>query len=285
MPSQYFTSKKLNDHLTIIKTITGEDLYYLQGQEKGLLIDTSEGMSPLKPLIDSLAKTDYDIILTHGHIDHAMGAAEFLSGHKVYMNLADRVVYDGMSDTKQRTEYAKMSIPKDVNFDDLDIKPVDAVHADDHFKELVDGRVFDLGNLHVKAFHFPGHTPGMTALLLQEDRILLTGDGANRSTFVWDNFAPSLHSYRASLVELQQRTKGLYDHVFISHGDHEVSVNLLQNLIDLCDEIFAGKVDNMPFEFMGKKALIAKKIDFSTPGNPKRVDGGDGNIFYNPDNL
>lgn len=98
-----------------------------------------------------------------------------MPGHKVYMNLADRVVYDGMSDTKQRTEYAKMSIPKDVNFDDLDIKPVDAVHADDHFKELVDGRVFDLGNLHVKAFHFPGHTPGMTALLLQEDRILLTG--------------------------------------------------------------------------------------------------------------
>ena len=94
-----------------------------------------------------------------------------------------------------------------------------------------------------------------------------------------------MHSYRASLVELQQRTKGLYDHVFISPGDHVVSVNLLQNLIDLCDEIFAGKVDNMPFEFMGKKALIAKKIDFSTPGNPKRVDGGDGNIFYNPDNL
>jgi hypothetical protein len=60
---------------------------------------------------------------------------------------------------------------------------------------------------------------------------------------------------------------------------------LLQNLINLCADIFAGKVDNIPFEFMGNKALIAKKIDFSIPGYPKRIDGGDGNIFYNPNNL
>ena len=243
------------------------------------------GMSPLKPLIDGLARTDYDIILSHGHIDHAMGAIEFLPEHKVYMNLADRLVYDGMADLKQRTEYTKMSIPETIDYNDLPIAPVNAVHADDEFHNLVDGEIFDLGGIHIQAFSFPGHTPGMMALLLKEDRILITGDGANRSTFVWDNYAPSLHSYLSSLKELQRRTDGLYDHIFITHGNYEVSPMLLQNLINLCADIFAGKVDNIPFEFMGNKALIAKKIDFSIPGYPKRIDGGDGNIFYNPNNL
>lgn len=285
MKTQYFTTQKLNDHLTLIKTITGEDLYFVQGKKHAILIDTSEGISPLKSIVDNLAQTNYSVILTHGHIDHAMGAAEFMPEHAVYMNLADRVVYDGMADLKQRAEYAKMSIPKEIAYKNLTISPVDSIHADDNFKNLIDGKIFDLGDLHVQAFSFPGHTPGMMALLLKEDRVLITGDSANRSTFVWDNYAPSLHSYLASLKELQRRTTGLYDHVFISHGNHEVSPNLLQNLIELCEDIFADKVDNEPFEFMGKKALIAKKIDFSIPGNPRRVDGGDGNIFYNPNNL
>lgn len=281
--SKYFSTTKINDHITLIKSITGEDLYYVQGNKEGILIDTSEGMSPLKPLVDQLAKTPYSVILTHGHIDHAMGASEFRD-HKVFMNLSDRVVYDGMSDEEQREDYAKQCIPKFIKWSDLPIKPAPSEHADDNFLDLKDGQVFDLGGFHLETIHFPGHTPGMTAILFIEDRILLTGDGANRSTFVWDEYAPSVHSYRANLEYLLKRTKGKYDYIYISHGSHEVSPRLLENLIELCDEIIARKTDDIPNEFMGKTYYIAKKFDPNSP-TLARDDGKDGNIFYNPKNI
>lgn len=285
MTKEYFSTKKLNDHLTLIESATGEDLYLLEGKEKAALIDTSEGMSPLKPLIDKLTDKPYFVIITHGHIDHAMGASEFSkAGIPVYMNLSDRVVYDSMSDPQQRREYAKSSIHEPDSLDNYEVVEAPSVHADDNFNEMSDGQIFDLGDLHIKALHFPGHTPGMTALLFVEDRILLTGDGANRSTFMFDQYAPSIHSYKASLQRLAKETKGQYDHVFISHGVHEVSPNLLNNMIELCDDIIAGNTDDVPFEFMGNKSLIAKKMDLNKPTLP-RQDGGDGNIFYNPENI
>lgn len=285
MTKDYFTPKKINDHITMIESATGEDLYLVEGQNKAVLIDTSEGISPLKPLIDKLTDKPYFIILTHGHIDHAMGASEFSkSGIPVYMNLADRVVYDSMSDAPQRKDYAKSSIHEPDSLDNYELVEAPSEHADDEFNELVDGQVFDLGNIHIKALHFPGHTPGMTALLFVEDRILLTGDGANRSTFMFDKYSPSIHSYKASLKHLAEETKGQYDNVFISHGEHQVSPNLLNNMIELCDDIIAKNTDNIPFEFMGQKAFIAKKMDF-TKSNLPREDGGDGNIFYNPENI
>lgn len=283
MMAKYFITKRINEHLILIKTVTGENIYYIQGEKRGVLIDSSEGVSPLKPIVDRIAKTPYFLILTHGHIDHAMGAGEF-KGVQTFMNLADRVVYDSMADEKQRENYAKNAIPKTVNWEDLPIKLCQAVHIDDNFVALKDEEIFDLGGIHVQAFSFPGHTPGMTALLFLEDRILLTGDGANRSTFVWDEYAPSIHSYRASLKELLRRTKGKYDKIFISHGPHEVGNKLLESLIELCNEIIARQTDDIPNIFMGKTYYIAKKMDMKS-SILARKDGGEGNIFYNISNI
>ena len=49
----------------------------------------------------------------------------------------------------------------------------------------------------------------------------------------------------------------------------------------MCDTVLAGEADNMPFSFMGKKALIAKAANERF----ERRDGKFANLIYNPDRV
>lgn len=80
---EYYSTEKINDHITLLRSITGELLYLVEGQEKAALIDTCLGVGHLRSLVEKLTDKELLVLLTHGHIDHALGAPEF---DRVYMN-------------------------------------------------------------------------------------------------------------------------------------------------------------------------------------------------------
>lgn len=125
-------------------------------------------------------------------------------------------------------------------------------------------------------YDIPGHTQGMKAVLLRENRALITRDGANMFTFLFGKETLGLSSYEKSLRKLQQETAGKYDKVYCSHGSGDLTVDYLERLIEDCQQIKAGKDDKVPFEFMGQKANIAYEIG----PDHNRLDGGIGNIVY-----
>ena len=85
------------------------------------------------------------------------------------------------------------------------------------------------------------------------------------------------------LLTLQAETAGKYDRCLFSHGMGEGTVDMIANVIAVCDDILAGKVDNMPFRgFNGEPAFIAKAMDFA---RFCRADGGEGNVVYNPEKI
>ena len=45
-------------------------MFLVIGEERALLIDTGVGMTDLPALIRSLTPLPYDVVLTHGHLDH-----------------------------------------------------------------------------------------------------------------------------------------------------------------------------------------------------------------------
>ena len=69
-----------------IDTPYGVAMYFVQGKDRGVLIDTGMGVGSLRTFLKSVTSLPYDVYLTHGHCDHAGGASEF---DEVYLNPKD----------------------------------------------------------------------------------------------------------------------------------------------------------------------------------------------------
>ena len=271
-----FRSAKIDSNITRIKDMTGDMMYLVEGRDKAALIDTGVGVGSLKKYVEKLTDKPLVVILTHGHVDHASGTAEFAN---VYMSKADKELFREHTSLANRAGYIGAGNPAFAKtLTEADFQPLD---NPERFQDLKAGDSIDLGGVHLDIYDIEGHTHGMKAVLLRENRALITGDGANMFTFLFSQETLGLKSYKASLQKLQQATAGKYDKVYCSHGGGDLTVDYLQRLIEDCDNIMAGKDDKVPFEFMGQKANIAYEIG----PDHNRLDGGIGNIVYDPERI
>lgn len=271
----FYSTEPVNDHLTCIRSMTGELLYLVEGTEKAALIDTCVGIGHLKDYVEKLTDKPIVVLISHGHIDHAMGAPEF---ETVYMDHKDIPLYQNMCDVEGRKGYVMAGLePRYSEIEEDYVPPM----PEKEFLELSDGMIFDLGGIHIKAIALHGHTPGCTAFLIEEDRIMILGDAANNSTFLFDPICATVDQYQKNLKEFDEKTKGTYDRVFLMHHEMETQVELIQSLIDLCDDIKNGNTDDVPFNFMGHQVYIAKKAD----DHFHRLDGKVGNIIYSKERI
>ena len=139
----------------------------------------------------------------------------------------------------------------------------------------------DAAPFHLECYEFPGHTPGSMAFLIREMGILILGDACNNSTFLFDQDSFSLEAYRESVLKNKKRLEGRFQRVFLSHHVMETDTAILDNILEVCDQALAGKADDLPFEFMGMTAYIAKKCNERF----ERDDKKSGNIIYNKSKL
>lgn len=279
----FYSVQNVTSRITAIRSLTGEILYLLVGDDKALLIDTCVGAGNLRDLVESLTDKPITVLLTHGHIDHAMGAPEFAGSTgrpacDIYMNYADTAIYLAMNSIEDRKGYVMAGLGGQMpeGLEETFLAPAPMT-----FQDLQDGDRFDLGGCTAEVYALPGHTPGSMVVLIPEERILILGDACNKSTFLFDANSLTVEEYRENLAALQERLAGRYDRVFICHHDMEMQPEIMQNVLDVCDDILAGRTDDMPFEFMGQTNYIAKAVG----ERMNRLDGIDGNIIYNKDKV
>ncbi|MCM8711527.1 MBL fold metallo-hydrolase [Clostridium sp. SYSU_GA19001] len=273
---KYFKSEKISERITRITGLTGELMYLVEGKNKAVLIDTGTGIGNLKKYVEKLTQKPVIVLLTHGHVDHAMGASAF---EEVYMNPADKNVYMEHSDISVRMEYLKMFLGE--NFKKVKEEDYIPAASSYSFKPLLPGNSFELGGITLEIYGGAGHTPGMITILFVEERTLLLGDACNFFTFLFDKNSLDLITYEKNLKELDNQTKGRYDKVYLSHGDGDASKDMIQSVIKVCEDIKSGKSDDIPFNFLGETAYIAKAVDV----NMARIDGGLGNIVYSKEKV
>ncbi len=270
-----FRSEKISDTVTRIRGITDELMYLVEGSESAVLIDTGSGAGSLKTYVEVLTGKPYIVLLTHGHLDHAMGAPEFDTD--IYMNPADNGVCKEHSDMEIRKEY--LSMAEDFKY----------VEAEDYipvrtkeYLPLKHGDIFKLGGITLEVYECPGHTPGSMVILFKEERTLLLGDACNFFTFLFDSNSSGVTMFKNKLEKLNAETQGKYDKVYLSHREGDAPKEILEGVIRVCEDILIGKADDVPFEFMGQKAYIAKAVDQTTM---QRMDGGIGNIVYDKEKI
>lgn len=275
MGTIFFKTEKVTDRITRIFGIAGELMYLVEGSKEAVLIDTGVGIGDLRDFVDTMTDKKLSVLLSHGHVDHALGAGTF---DRVYMNFRDMDVYQENARKSHRMAFLDSEAAgwrTCVNEKTFIDKPVK------HFLPLEDGQSFDLGGLTIEAFSLAGHTPGSMVFLFLEERSLLFGDACNSFTFLYDHNSSYVSEYRRNLLRLQEKVKGRYERSYVSHGTGEVAVGLLESAISLTADILDGNTDDMPFEFMGERAYAAKRTDKEL----KRLDGGVANIVYSKDKV
>lgn len=141
----------------IISTTADSNVYLIK-DEKTVLIDTGAGMddcveSAILKILDG-RELDY-IINTHAHYDHCGGNRRFNAEVMIHRDDAKELLSGAMYGTYK---FFGDEIP--LNFDRL----------------LLGGDKIELGDAVLEVIHTPGHTMGSISLLLQDDKILFTGD-------------------------------------------------------------------------------------------------------------
>lgn len=269
-----FTHEKISPTTTRIQAPGMELMYLVEGAHTAALIDTGSGIGYLRAYVERLTKKPLIVLLTHGHVDHAMGAGEF---ETVYMNRTDDYIYVQHADMGFRRDGLFLCPQRD-QIEDGEIipaKPLAEIH------DMKGGDSFDLGGLHIDIYDCPGHTKGSVVMLIREERALLLGDACNYLTFLHEPYSLTVSEYEKSLVALKPQVEGKFDAVYLSHGAGDGSVELIDGVIAVCRDIMAGKTDDVPFGFKDSTGLLAK----AEIRRDVRADGGIGNVIYNKNRI
>jgi len=128
--------------------------------KKGAVIDPGGDLDRIRQAIAETGVTVEKILLTHGHIDHAGGAAELKEELGVAIegpHEADRFLLDRLPETGRG----------------YGITDARAVSPD---RWLSEGDTVTVGDLALDVLHCPGHSPGSVVFVAGPQRFAVVGD-------------------------------------------------------------------------------------------------------------
>jgi glyoxylase-like metal-dependent hydrolase (beta-lactamase superfamily II) len=214
--------KKLDEHIWNFKDsadgIAGCDGYLVTGTKWAAVIDTLAGDVPLYDKVKELTALPIEVLITHGHGDHAGMATHAFhdAGCDLYMNARDHY----MLNHGLKSEW---------------------------FKPLEDGMVFDLGGFRLETISLFGHTPGQVVFLEREKQLLFTADAIGMGVF-WMQLPRCLplREFRKNLGRLWDIVKDMKDLKIHPGHRHQAPVQLglefMADTIYVTDKIISGEM-------------------------------------------
>lgn len=253
--------KEIADKVYWINEFEGTNCYLIEGNEKALLIDCGTGFCDLRKCVENLTDKPVILAMTHGHVDHFGGAGQFKTA---YLHPADMGKFNNFQHSiLLRKIFVLQSNAHPLGFKAKDVfKP----EFDTEYLPMPDGTVFDLGGRKVTVHHTPGHSLGSVAFVLEDSRIVFSGDNMCDALWMFLPCSASLEEWLSSAEWLYE--KSLDHRIFWGHRTPELSRDYIGTVIGWGKEILAKSG--------GKNARFSKITQY-----PKQEDG----IIYRTGNV
>ncbi|MBR5288476.1 MAG: MBL fold metallo-hydrolase [Clostridia bacterium] len=187
-----------------IRDALGVYMTLLAGSDGALLVDTGYGLENTAEFVRTLTPFAPQVLLTHAHHDHALGAMWF---EKTMMFSQDIPFFSVYTDRERRLRIAAQA-PETAAADyaDKDI-PLPAAAKEG---------AISLGGMTAQIRLCPGHTPGSAVVYVPERKLLLTGDDWNPCTWLFFEEALAAQEYRGNVRALLELP---FEHVLCPHRE------------------------------------------------------------------
>ena len=167
-------------------------LLWDEATKRGAVVDPGGDLARIEAGIEKTGMTPEKILLTHGHLDHAGGAAELkekLGGIPIEgPHAADKFLLDGLAAQGLAMGVGGM---RDVTPD----------------RWLAEGDTVTAGGATFSVLHCPGHSPGSVVLVNAAQRFALVGDvlfkgSVGRTDFPYGDHAALIDAIKTKLLPL-----------------------------------------------------------------------------------
>jgi len=171
-------------------------LLWEETTSRGVVVDPGGDVDRILATLGELKITVERILLTHGHVDHASGAAALRDA--LSEGRAEPVPIEGPD---ARDAFLLESLESQAARWDI---PARNVTPD---RWLVEGDAVRIGNERFEVLHCPGHTPGHVVFVNRELRVALVGDvlfrgSIGRTDFPYGDHAALLAAIHDKLLPL-----------------------------------------------------------------------------------
>jgi hydroxyacylglutathione hydrolase len=180
-----------------------------EGTRQGLVIDPGGEADRILDAIGRLGVTVERILLTHGHLDHAGGAAELQA---LLRERADQPASVPVEGPDRRDAFLLDGIAAQARAFGLD-----GLHGVTPDRWLVEGDQVRLGTHVFDVLHCPGHTPGHIVFVQRSGGFAVLGDvlfqgSVGRTDFPYGDHAALIRSIREKVLPLGDEVAFLCGH-------------------------------------------------------------------------
>jgi hydroxyacylglutathione hydrolase len=167
-----------------------------EATKAGMVVDPGGDVDRIRAAIDQTGAVIEKIVLTHGHLDHAGGAAALRDA--LTAKYCKPIPIEGPD---QRDEFLLDGIAAQAasyGFDAANVTPD---------RWLTEGETVTLGPHRFDVLHCPGHTPGSLVYVSKESRFALVGDvlfqgSVGRTDFAYGDHAALIDAIKTKLLPL-----------------------------------------------------------------------------------
>jgi glyoxylase-like metal-dependent hydrolase (beta-lactamase superfamily II) len=171
-----------------------------KGSRRGVVVDPGGEVPRLREAVGALGVTVEAVLLTHGHVDHAAGAADLAEALAVPVigpHRADAFLLAALPDQAAHVGMQGRAVRPD--------------------RWLAEGETVTIGGVPFEVRHCPGHTPGHVVFVNIPARVVIGGDvlfrdSIGRTDFPYGDHAALLAAIRDKLLVLPDDTMVLCGH-------------------------------------------------------------------------